>query len=117
MAKRNPNWDKARFQAVGIYRKVSPQASINHGETQYSGGDYRTPEAAKACYHGKAEPLSAAELEAFIAAGGKVRYQPAFMRSGGRIDQPGKYSRKRGNCDQSLKLVPGHGYGRPTAKW
>jgi hypothetical protein len=50
---RNANHDKAKRQAVGIYRAASPNASINHGTAQYSGGDYRTPEGAKACYLGK----------------------------------------------------------------
>jgi len=50
---RNAKLDKAKLQAVGIYRKASPQAEINHGVTRYSGGDYRVPEGAKACYAGK----------------------------------------------------------------
>lgn len=47
---RNANWDKAKRQAVGIYRAASPMASINHGEEKYSGGDYRAPEGTKLVY-------------------------------------------------------------------
>jgi hypothetical protein len=54
---RNAKLDKAKRQAVGIYRAASPHASINHGMAQYSGGDYRTPDAAKSCYLGKPQPF------------------------------------------------------------
>lgn len=44
---RNANYDKARRQAVGIYRAASPKAYINAGVELYSGGDYRVPDGAK----------------------------------------------------------------------
>jgi hypothetical protein len=50
---RNAKLDLAKRQAVGIYRKASPMSSINHGVAVFSGGDYRSPEGAKACYLGK----------------------------------------------------------------
>ncbi len=55
---RNAKLDLAKRQAVGIYRKASPNAFINKGVPVHSGGDYRTPEGAKSVYvSGRAAPV------------------------------------------------------------
>ena len=99
---RNAKYDKAKRQAVGIYRAASPQASINAGVTQYAGGDYRTPEAAKACYRNEnTQVADQAAIAAFLSNGGKVTRCRGFYQSNGRIVQPGScgLNRKRGNAD------------------
>ncbi len=98
---RNANWDKARRQAVGIYRAASPQAAINAGMAEYSGGDYRVPEGAKACYHGKASPVDVT--------GFKVRVCEPFKNSSGRRVIPDDLNRKRSGADPQNRgeLVPG----------
>jgi hypothetical protein len=68
------NYDKAKLQAVGIYRKATKTASLNHATPNAverssrlldrhgnaappigprGAGDYRAPEGAKPCYAGK----------------------------------------------------------------
>lgn len=98
---RNANWDKAKRQAVGIYRAASPQASINNGEPRYSGGEYRVPEGAKAIYHGKPEPVDVT--------GFKVRICEPFKNSSGRKVIPNDLNRKRGGSDPRTRgeLLPG----------
>jgi hypothetical protein len=106
---RNANLDKAKRQAVGIYRAASLNASINHGNVEYSGGDYRVPEGAKACYHDKALPSDADLIAAFQ---GTIKTCPAFLNSSGRRVVPNDLNRKRSGADPQNRgeLVPGRAH-------
>lgn len=103
---RNANLDRAKRQAVGIYRAASPQAYINHGTPQFSGGDYRVPEAAKDCYRNTINPSDAELIAAFK---GKVTVYPKALNSSGRVVIPNDLNRKRAGCDPRARgeLLPG----------
>lgn len=105
---RNANFDKAKRQAVGIYRKASPNAMVNHGMELYSGGEYRRTDATKDWYRAGSEPLSREAIESFIALKG-VRVCRPCLNSSGRIVVPNDLNRKRAGCDpqQRGELVPG----------
>lgn len=103
---RNANWDKAKRQAVGIYRAASPQASINHGTTEYSGGEYRVPDAAKSYYQSKPSPEMLAAVAAFE---GKIKFVPAALNSSGRVVIPNDLNAKRSGANPQNRgeLLPG----------
>jgi len=106
----NANIHKAKMQAVGIYRKASPQAAINHGETYYSGGDYRVPEGAKTCYHpANTEEEDRALIARYLSGGGTIKPCRAFLNSSGRSVVPNDLNRKRGRALPQARgeLVPG----------
>ena len=102
---RNANMDKAKRQAVGIYRAASPNAAINNGETVYSGGDYRTPEAAKSIYL-TPKTDDAALIAAFT---GNVKRYKTGLDSSGRIHKGDFFRAKGAGCDPRTRseLVPG----------
>jgi hypothetical protein len=99
---RNPNLDKAKLQAVGVYRKASTHASINKGAAQYSGGDYRAPEGAKACYHGKPPVGDHYLIEAYLA-----RFDatvcPEALNSSGRAVFCNELNRKGGQATPRMR--------------
>lgn len=90
---RNANFDKSKRQAVGIYRAASPHAFINAGVELFSGGDYRVPEGAKACYAGKPKP-AVYDLEA-------VRVMPAAIYQADIRKRSGSDPRQRTNLTMS----------------
>jgi len=83
MAKRDPKMDKAKRQAVGIYRAASPSAMINHGVAVYSGGDYRRTEPTKDFYANPVttEPLNVEGVPVQVLDDGKY---VSFQRRGGQ---------------------------------
>jgi hypothetical protein len=91
---RNANYDKARLQAVGVYRKASPHAAINNGVAVYSGGDYRAPEGAKACYSGKLQV---------------PEYDRAMVRRLPPAKHVGDYRKRTGSCPQERATLTASG--------
>lgn len=107
---RNANVDKAKRQAVGIYRAASPQAKINKGIAEYSGGDYRVPEGAKACYHNNANKAADRALVAlYLAHGNAIKPCNPCENSKGRLVVPNDLNRKRAGADPQNRseLIPG----------
>lgn len=101
---RNANLDKAKRQAVGIYRAASPNAAINGGVAQFSGGEYRLPDAAKDWYR-TPKTDDAAIIAAFQ---GKIKTYPTGLNSSGRVVRLDT-NRKRAGCDPRTRseLIPG----------
>lgn len=105
---RNAKLDLAKRQAVGIYRPASRNAAINHGEAVYSGGDYRTPNAAKLVYL-NAKTDDSDLIASYLAGNGRVKRFKAGLDSSGHIHKGDFFRAKGAGCDPRTRseLVPG----------
>ena len=108
---RNPKLDLAKRQAVGIYRPASRNAALNGGEETYSGGDYRTPDAAKLCYLTAIDTTAQdqAAIALYLAGNGRVKQFKTGLDSSGRIHKGDFFRSKGAGCDPRTRreLVPG----------